>query len=150
MLSLTRKADYALVAMAELAMRWHADAEPISAKAVAEQYNLPQALLMNILKSLAQADLLESRRGAGGGYILSRNPELISVMEVVCAVEGPMQLTPCSGSLPVVGQGCDLAGNCPISEQVQELHGRIYGFLETMTMDELCGNATSKTAVAVT
>lgn len=146
MLSLTRKADYALVAMAELAMRWREDGEPVSAKAVAEQHNLPQALLMNIMKSLAQANLLESRRGANGGYTLSRSPATISVMEVICAVDGPMQFTPCSGSLPVVGQGCCVSQTCPISEQVQQLHSRIYAFLETMTLEAMCGENLCTTA----
>lgn len=148
MLSLTRKADYALIAMAELAERWRRDDGPVSAKAIAEQYNLPQALLMNILKCLSQADLLESTRGAGGGYALSRDPVTINVMEVICAVDGPMQLAPCSGSLPVVGQGCRLAGSCPITEQVQQLHTRIYTFLETMTLEDMSRNAAGQPVAA--
>ncbi|NQU76949.1 MAG: Rrf2 family transcriptional regulator, partial [Planctomycetes bacterium] len=75
MLSLTRKTDYALLALTHLA------AEPaavISAREMAEQYCLSQPLLMNVLKQLSASGLVSSVRGARGGYTLAKSAEQIT------------------------------------------------------------------------
>lgn len=146
MLSLTRKTDYALVALSYLAKRWQQGEGAVSARQIAKCFGLPQPLLMNILKSLAQADLLRSTRGVQGGYELSCSPAEISVMEVVCAIEGPAQLTACSNGLPIVGQGCEIAEDCPIREPIRQLHCRINRLLEQMTLEQMIEEDTEDAA----
>jgi len=114
MLTLTRKTDYALVALSHLAHRLAEDAGPVSARIIAETHGLPLPLLMNILKELAQAKLVNSTRGATGGYALALSPERISLLEIINAIEGPVKLTACCDGLPIVGQGCAVAATCPI------------------------------------
>ena len=80
MLKLTKKADYGLIAMKHLAE--HADLGACSAKDLAEMYNIPQEALAKILQRLVKAKLLASQQGINGGYILSRDPRLITIRRV--------------------------------------------------------------------
>lgn len=86
MLSLTRKADYALIAAVYLARQRSCDAGPVSAREIGEQFDLPVPVLMNVLKQLTSAGLLRSTRGTGGGYELARTPAKVSLLDVVQAV----------------------------------------------------------------
>lgn len=137
MLSLTRKTDYALVALSYLAGLRADGAGPASAKQIAGQFGLPQPLLMNILKKLVLAKVLRSTRGANGGYELAVEPSRVTLLEVVTLLEGPFRLTRCIGGVPVVGQGCVLSADCPIQGPIRGLHGRINRFLEEMTLADL-------------
>lgn len=139
MLTLTRKTDYALVALSHLAHRRREETGPTSARTIAEAYHLPLPLLMNILKELAQAKLVSSTRGATGGYALAVAPERISLLEIINAIEGPVKLTSCCDGLPIVGQGCHVAETCPIQGSIQKLHKRLLGFFNGVMLDELIG-----------
>jgi len=83
----TAKADYAIRAAAELAAA--ADA-PVKAERIAQAQAIPLKFLENILLDLKHAGLVQSQRGAEGGYWLSLSPEEISLAEVIRAVEGPI------------------------------------------------------------
>lgn len=141
MLTLTRKTDYALVALSHLAHRRAEASGPVSARQIAESYHLPLPLLMNILKELAQAKLVTSTRGATGGYELAVEPTRVSLLEIINATEGPVKLTACCDGLPIVGQGCEVADGCPIQGSIQKLHKRLVGFFEGVTLDELINPA---------
>jgi Rrf2 family protein len=84
----TAKADYAVRAAVELAAA--ATCEPVKADHIAEAQKIPLNFLENILAELRRAGIVESRRGAAGGYLLARPPEEISVADVIRAVEGPL------------------------------------------------------------
>src|SRR5690606_10453865 len=80
MLSLTRKTEYALIALFHLAR----ESERVcTAREISARYHLPPALLMNVLKCLASGDLLLSTRGAKGGYRLALPPEAISLSAII-------------------------------------------------------------------
>jgi Rrf2 family protein len=85
---ITAKADYAVRAAVELAA--HGTGEPVKADLVAEAQSIPQNFLENILAELRRAGIVESRRGAAGGYRLGRPAEEISLADVIRAVEGPL------------------------------------------------------------
>ena len=87
-LSLTRKTDYALIATGYLAHRRRAGLGPTSARTIAEAFDLPLPLLMNVLKALSQQGLVTSTRGAGGGYELAVEPAELDLLTVARAVEG--------------------------------------------------------------
>jgi Rrf2 family protein len=83
----TAKADYAVRAAIELAA--HGDS-PTSAERLAEAQQIPVNFLENILLDLRRAGIVESRRGAAGGYLLARPAKEIVIADVVRAVEGPL------------------------------------------------------------
>ncbi|MCW2974846.1 MAG: transcriptional regulator, BadM/Rrf2 family [Actinomycetia bacterium] len=84
----TAKADYAVRAAVELASV--GTGEPVKAEDIAEAQSIPLNFLENILAELRRAGIVESRRGAAGGYLLARAPEEVSIADVIRAVEGPL------------------------------------------------------------
>ena len=89
MLSLTRKTEYALIALSHLA------SEPnrlASARGIADIYRIPLPVLTNVLKTLNRCELIKSERGARGGYRLAQEPKDISLASLIRAVEGPIRL----------------------------------------------------------
>jgi Rrf2 family protein len=82
------KADYAVRAMIELAAA--GDAEPVKGEQIADAQGIPLRFLENILAELRHQGLVQSRRGAEGGYWLTRAPDQITIAEVIRAVEGPL------------------------------------------------------------
>jgi Rrf2 family protein len=83
----TAKADYAVRAAVELAASGDA---PVSAERIAEAQGIPVNFLENILLDLRRAGIVESRRGAAGGYLLAKPADEIALADVVRAVEGPL------------------------------------------------------------
>jgi Rrf2 family protein len=83
----TAKADYAVRAAIELAASGDG---PVKAEAIAEAQSIPLNFLENILVDLRRAGIVESKRGASGGYTLAHPAEEISVADVIRAVEGPL------------------------------------------------------------
>src|SRR5215208_3304189 len=94
MLRLSKKADYALMAMKHLAVR--GDRGSSSAREIAEQYDIPIELLAKVLQRLVRGGLLASQQGTRGGYQLARLPSQISVADVIQAIDGPVTVTACS------------------------------------------------------
>ncbi len=80
------KAEYACVAMLELAARY-ADPRPVRLADVADKHGISDRFLVQILLQLKQAGLVESTRGASGGYTLSRNPSDISLNDILRVVD---------------------------------------------------------------
>lgn len=141
MLSLTRRTDYALVALAALAQARAQGSASHSAREIADRFGMPLPLLMNILKDLARARLVHSTRGSQGGYCLAAEPTQIRLAEIVAAIEGHAPLTPCCDSpMPIVGQGCRIADGatpCPIQTPIRRLHERLSRFFDQLTLADL-------------
>jgi Rrf2 family protein len=82
------KTEYACVAMMELAAR-HGTGEPVRIRDIADEHGIPSRFLVQILLQLKGAGLVNSSRGAAGGYQLARPPQEISLGDVMAVVEGP-------------------------------------------------------------
>lgn len=135
MLTLTRKADYALVAMAHLA---HQAPERMSAREIAEHIKVPQPVLTNILHQLLHSGLVNSTKGSKGGYRLAREPNQITLSEMIDAIEGPFKLAMCCGTDgEEVSQICDLEDSCHIKEPVQRVHTSLRQFLNQITLTHI-------------
>jgi len=93
MFRITRLTDYGVLLMTQLAK--NAD-EVHNATDLAEQARVPLPTVSKILQILLRESLLESVRGAGGGYRLTRTPREISVRDIIVALEGPIALTECN------------------------------------------------------
>jgi len=82
------KAEYACVAMLELAARY-ADPRPVRLADVADKHGISDRFLVQILLDLKRAGLVDSTRGAAGGYALARAPEEISLADIIRVVDPP-------------------------------------------------------------
>ncbi len=131
MLRLSKKADYALLAMRHLAA--HRERGAMPARELAEAYDIPPELLAKVLQKLVRARLLASHQGIRGGYGLSREAEAISVADVIQAVDGPVTVTACSDT----DHSCDQFSKCSIRDPLWRVKDRILGALASTTVADL-------------
>lgn len=135
MLLLTRKTDYALLALASLARQTPASA---SARSLAERLNLPLPVLRNILKQLTSRGLLKSTRGTRGGYQLARSPDQITMAQLLETIEGPVQLARCCSVPEGKEEGeCRLEESCLIRGNMRRVHDGLMRFLDEVTLEQL-------------
>ncbi len=135
MLSLTRKADYALVAMADLARK---RPSTVSAGDMANRLGMPFPLLQGILTHLRHNGLVVSTRGVQGGYRLSKRPEEITLGELINAVEGNFRLTPCCHDDSIdPADACKLEQLCAIRGPVRKVHRILERCLNQVTVAQL-------------
>jgi Rrf2 family protein len=132
MLRLSKKADYALMAMKHLATRQDSAAS-CSAREIAEAYEIPLELLAKVLQRLVRARLLISVQGTRGGYRLGRPAPAIPVADVIQAVDGPVTVTACSDN----DHKCVQYSKCSIRDPLWKIRGRIIEALTTVTIADL-------------
>src|SRR6187431_1830447 len=141
-MKVSTRGDYASRALLSLAL--HADESgPTSVRDIAERTGLPQPYLEQILLALKGAGIVRSKRGVGGGYILAREPSLITLGEIVSAVDGPITLG--DFGEPHQDGACDHEGQCVLlaiwksaGEQMRRL---LEGFTLQSVADAARGNA---------
>lgn len=132
MLRLSKKADYALMAMKHLALR--GDQGSSSAREIASQYDIPIELLAKVLQRLVRRGLLASQQGTRGGYQLARVPGQISVADVIQAIDGPVSVTACS----LTDDGsCEQFAKCNVRDPLWRVRERILAALGECTIAEL-------------
>ncbi len=131
MLKLTKKTDYALMAINYMSFR----KGPFVANTrnIAEIYNIPKELLAKILQKLAKEGLVESQNGPKGGYSLVKEPEDISLGEIIRAIEGPIQIVRC-----VEGDTtCSQTEQCTIQSPLRKIEREIVSYLDGITIDKI-------------
>lgn len=139
MLKLTKKADYGLIAMRHLAA--HGDLGACSAKDLAEMYGLPQEALAKLLQRLVKHGLLQSQQGTNGGYSLARDPRMISALDVIRALEGPLFMTSCT----TAKGSCEQTTRCTIREPLRKVSKSIEEVLSCLTIWEMTESEESVT-----
>ena len=129
MLRISKLTDYAILMMVELTR----DSEMLSAHALAERIHVETPTASKVLKMLAGNGLLESYRGASGGYRISREATDISVAEVIAAIEGPIAMTECS-----VEEGlCSQEDNCELRSNWQRISLAVAQALREVSLAEM-------------
>jgi Rrf2 family protein len=131
LLKLTKKADYALMAMKHLAE--HPGQNSRSAKDVADAFGIPPEALAKIMQRLAKAGLLHSQHGINGGYTLARAAHTISAFEVIQAIDGPLFITSC---VTVRGE-CDQSDRCNIREPLRKVNESIEAVLKRIKISHM-------------
>jgi len=131
MLRLSKKTDYALLALQHLASEGasgHA-----SARAIAERFDIPLELLAKILQQLAHYGLVAAHKGVHGGYHLARPPDVISIADVIQAIDGPVTFTACSPS----DTQCEQFAACTVRDPLWRIRERIFSMLQTVSLTDL-------------
>lgn len=128
---ISTRGDYACRALLSLAI--HRDeAKPTSVRDIAERTGLPQPYLEQILLALKGAGLVKSKRGVGGGYVLSRSSEEIKLSEIVSAVDGPIALG--DFGQPHQDGACDHEGQCVLLAIWDQAGNHMREYLEGFTL----------------
>lgn len=130
MLRMSKLTDYGTVVLAHLAGN---GANFQSAAEVADASGIALPTVSKLLKSLAKAELVQSTRGAHGGYRLARRPQQISATDVIDALEGPVSITECSAS----NSRCDYEHNCNVGNAWQRINIAIRRALDDINLVDL-------------
>src|SRR3954471_16269116 len=136
MLRLSKKADYALMAMKHLARKPDAAAST-SAREIAEQYDIPIELMAKVLQRLARSGLLTSHQGTRGGYTLSKTTLSISVADIIQAIDGPLTVTACSTD----DEQCEQFMKCNVRDPLWRIKDRILLALASCSLAEISTDA---------
>lgn len=141
-MQITRQADYALRAMLYLSQL-----EPTQRAAtsqIAEEQHIPPSFLAKIISQLSIAGLIHTSRGARGGVSLARNPEEVTVLEVVEAIDGPIALNECTHST----SACPFGDGCPLRPLWCETQAELVNRLRSTTFAQFARQQTSEPVTA--
>ena len=141
MFKLSKKADYGLIAMKHLAN--HPEEHACSASEIAEEYGISATLMAKVLQRLAKHGLVAAKHGSTGGYQLARQPDKISALEVLTAIDGPVLITSC-----VTSHGnCDATERCSVKEPLQRVNESVLNLLSLVTIAHLSEEKQEKSLV---
>lgn len=130
MFKISKLTDYAMLVMSLLAKD---AALVLSAKAIASTLHLPQPTVSKILKILAESNLVESIRGAEGGYHLARSPSKISIADIIAAMEGEWALTECCTDKKL----CTLESVCALKGNWRKLNHLVFSMLNRVSISDM-------------
>ena len=137
MLKLSKRVEYALLAVQEMALR---PTEKISATEIAERYTISQSLVAKVLQQLGRDGVTRSYAGVTGGYMLSKPAEAITIAEIIRIIEGaPAAIVDCQGN---DHHECSAHSTCTIREPLTILQERIQATFSSMTVAELASPKT--------
>ncbi|MEC7490538.1 MAG: SUF system Fe-S cluster assembly regulator [Pseudomonadota bacterium] len=133
MIKLSRMADYGVILMVQLV---RSPKMVTTATELTEATGLPGPTVGKLLKQLSRAGLLNSHRGANGGYAVSGPAEDISVADVVSALDGPIALTEC---MTADGVACEIEALCPTRTNWHQINLALVGALERVSLTDMAG-----------
>ena len=137
-MKVSTRGDYASRALLSLAL--HADEHgPTSVRDIAERTGLPQPYLEQILLALKGAGLVRSKRGVGGGYVLARPAEDISLGQIVAAVDGPIVAGDFGN--PHENGACDHEGQCVLLTVWADVGEHMRSHLDSFTLADMVARA---------
>src|SRR5438874_12757137 len=138
MLKISKLTDYGLLAAVYLARH---SGSVASAREIAEFYHLPVPMITKVLKTLHQSELIESQRGAGGGYTFHGDPETITLGQLIDALEGPWDLVECETTDDQGHAACAIRVACPSRRFMFGINRAVKGAFEQVTLGDLARGA---------
>ena len=131
MFRLNRLTDYGVVVLSQMS---RSPKDLRTAPQISQETGVPLPTVAKLLNALAHEHLIESHRGAAGGYTLRRPAEEITVAEIIQALEGPIALTACvEGS----EDDCGVAALCPMRGNWDRVNKAIHGALSEVTLADM-------------
>lgn len=135
-MKLSKRGEYGLRAMIDLAT-WEAQNGVVQIKEIAEREQIPAKFLEQILLTLKNAGLLQSKMGMGGGYRLARPAEQISLGHIVRVLDGPLAPVRCVSQLAYEPCGCPDEPTCGLRMVMGDVRNAIAGVLDHTTLAEV-------------
>ena len=134
-MKISAREEYACSAVLELALNYDSES-PIRVQDIAQRQGIPMKFLFQIMQILKRVNIVKSRRGTEGGYVLSKAPDLITVGEVIRAMSGPFVQLSCldSGNF---ADDCGKQNKCEFKPIWAEVDRAIGGVLNNITFEEL-------------
>ena len=134
MFQLSKKIEYALIAIRHMASGNRG--QMFTTKEISDKYQLPYDLLAKLMQKLAKHGIIVSYQGVNCGYIVSRNPDVIKVSEIIFAIEGKSSVTimQCETETP---EECNIHSTCTIKNPLIKLQTNINKVIDELTVMEM-------------
>ncbi len=134
MFQLSKKVEYALIAMRHMAVS--GSGTIVTTKEIADRYNLPYDLLAKVMQTLARKGFISSYQGVRGGYIFRHDPRTVKVSDIINAIEGKPNLSiiQCESETP---NNCIIHSTCTIKTPLVKLQSSINTVLKDMSIMEM-------------
>ncbi|MBN2045055.1 MAG: Rrf2 family transcriptional regulator [Anaerolineales bacterium] len=139
---LSKRGEYGLRAMIMLA-KAPVDEKRLTIGEIAREENIPAKFLEQILLSLKNAGLLQSKMGAGGGYYLARPPEQITLGEIKRTLDGPIAPIRCVSQMAYQSCGCPDEENCGLRLVMQDVRDAIADILDNTSLADVQARITN-------
>ena len=133
---LSTKAEYAVRAMVDLSL--NSSGRPVSLREIAQREGIPLNYLEQLFFRLKKGNIVQSTRGANGGYLLARDSSQIRLSDIITTVEEPLNPVSC---LDAGNDGCERSSRCATQQVWKGLGSRIREFLESISLEELTRDA---------
>jgi len=130
MLKISRKVEYALIALRHLQNQ--DQGKLTTSKELANIYGVPQELLAKVLQRLSKNNIIHAVKGPSGGYRLAKDPSTIKMTEFFEIIEGPMGIMDC-----YFDSNCNQLTNCTIKEPINRINDSIRSMFNNMTLAEV-------------
>jgi Rrf2 family protein len=134
MLKISKLTDYGLLAAVYLARH---NGEVASAREIAAFYHLPVPMITKVLKTLHQAEVIQSQRGVGGGYTFHGDAESVTLGQLIEALEGPWDLVECETTDDQGHAACAIRVACPSRRFMFGINRAVKGAFEQVTLGDL-------------
>ncbi len=141
-MKLSKRGEYGLKALIDLAASDSEDV--IRIRELAEREQIPMKFLEQILLSLKNAGLLQSRRGANGGYYLARPPEEITLGQIVRTLDGPLAPIRCVSQMAYERCVCDDETTCGLRLVMLDVRNAISDILDETTLAQAAARGSHK------
>ncbi len=133
MVRLSKRVEYGLIAIRHIATRTRGDV--VTAKEIADCYQIPYELLAKVLQKLSRSGLITSHQGMRGGYTLAKNPNEVSVSMIIGAIEGTnMGIAQCMTDGP---DSCEVFKVCTIKSPLSKVQANIENAFNNMTLAQI-------------
>jgi Rrf2 family protein len=135
---LSKRGEYGLRAMIDIAT-WEKHTRVVQIKNIAERENIPAKYLEQILLTLKNAGLLQSRMGAGGGYHLAKPPEEVTLGHIVRVLDGPLAPIRCVSQMAYEPCGCPDEKTCGLRMAMLDVRNAITNVLDNTSLANIIG-----------
>ena len=135
-MKLSKRGEYGLRAMIDLA-KWETQSGVVQIKEIAEREHIPAKFLEQILLTLKNAGLLQSKMGMGGGYHLARPADQISLGHIVRVLDGPLAPLRCVSQMAYEPCGCPDEQTCGLRMVMGDVRNAIAGVLDYTTLADV-------------
>jgi FeS assembly SUF system regulator len=139
MIKLSKLTDYGVVLLSYMVQNPHVTA--LNAAALSLATHVPEPTVAKVMKALAKANVVESHRGALGGYSLAQLPQTITMRQIIEAIDGPIAVTACTShahcgprSQADLTATCALSCVCPLKGHWQKVNNTIITALDQLTL----------------
>jgi len=137
---ISKSAGYAVHGLVYLVTKKSGD--PVQISEIAEYQNVSRTYLAKIFQQLSTARIIVGQRGITGGYLLSKQPETITLLDVVEAVDGPVIKRHCCLGV----MECQLKPMCVILDAFVEANNRVADYLKSVTLEDVVARVTNVNA----